>query len=153
MLEYMPYNRQRRMSPKRETNPRPIGITLLSIFSFVSTGITLLASLSLLFPNGALEPIWKLNPRARGELGTIGLWAVLLFFVVGVACLIAGIGLWRGKRWGYLLAIVGLSINALGDLINTLSGREPRAVIGIPIVILILGYLLTRRVRLFFYPA
>lgn len=129
---------------------RPIGITLLSIFSFAATGITLLASLSLLFPNGVLEPIWRLNPRARVDLGGIGIWAVLLFFVVGVTCLIEGIGLWRGKRWGYLLATVGLGVNALGDLINALSGREPRAIVGVPIVILILAYLSTRRVRLFF---
>lgn len=132
---------------------RPLGITALSVFSFAATGITLLASLSLLFPNGALEPIWRLNPRARVSLGAIGLWAVLLFFGVGVTCLIVGIGLWRGKRWGYLLAIVGLCINALGDLINTLSGREPRAIIGIPIVILILTYLLTTKVRRFFAPS
>ena len=129
---------------------RPIGISLLSIFCFAATGITLVASLSLLFPNGALEPIWRLNPRARVDLDAIGLWAVLLFFVVGVTCLIVGIGLWHGKRWGYLLAMVGLCINALGDLINALSGREPRAIVGVPIVMLILAYLLTRRVRIFF---
>lgn len=138
------------MSSGRIAFTRPIGITLLSIFSFVATGITLLASLSLLIPNGALEPIWRLNPRARADLGSIGLWAVLLFFVVGVTCLMVGIGLWRGKRWGYLLAMVGLCINTLGDLINALSGREPRAIVGVPIVMLILAYLLTRRVKLFF---
>lgn len=138
------------MSFKQTTITRPIGITLLSIFSFAATGITLLASLTLLFPKGALEPIWRLNPRARADLGAIGLWAVLVFFGVGVTCLIVGIGLWRGKRWGYLVAIVGLCINALSDLINALSGREPRAIVGVPVVILILTYLFTRRVKLFF---
>lgn len=138
------------MSSSRIVFTRPIGITLLSLFSFVATGITLLASLSLLFPRGALEPIWKLNPRARADLGAIGLWAVLLFFVVGVTCLMVGIGLWRGKRWGYLLAMVGLCINALGDLVNALSGREPRAIVGVAVVVFILTYLLTRRVKLFF---
>ena len=136
--------------PSRKVITRPIGITLLSICSFVSTGITLLASLSLLFPKGALESIWRLNPRARAGLGAIGLWAVLLFFVVGVTCFIVGIGLWRGKRWGYVMAIVGLCIDALGDLFNALSGREPRAIVGVPVVVLILAYLLTRRIRLFF---
>ena len=138
------------MLRKPPSTVRPFGITLLSIFSFASTGITLLAALSLLFPNRALESIWRLNPRARVDLGAIGLWAVLLFFCIGVTCLIVGIGLWRGKRWGYLLAMVGLCINALGDLINALSAREPRAIVGVPVVILILAYLLTRRVKGFF---
>ena len=129
---------------------RPFGISLLSIFFFAATGITLVASLSLLFSNGALEPIWRLNLRARAGLGAIGIWAVLLFFVVGVACLIAALGLWRGKRWGYFVAIVILCINGLGDLFNALSGTERRAIVGVPVVILILAYLMTRRVKLFF---
>jgi len=129
---------------------RPFGISLLSMFFFAATGVTLVASLSLLFSNGALEPIWRLNPRGRAGLGAIGIWAVLLFFVVGVACLIAALGLWRGKRWGYFVAIVILCINGLGDLINALSGSERRAIVGVPVVILILAYLMTRRVKLFF---
>src|SRR5260370_31461487 len=40
---------------------RPFGITALSIFFFAATGITLVAAVSLLLPNGLLEPIWKLN--------------------------------------------------------------------------------------------
>jgi len=40
---------------------RPFGITALTIFFFAATGITLVAAVSLLFPNGLLELIWKLN--------------------------------------------------------------------------------------------
>ena len=42
-------------------------------------------------------------------------------------------GLWDCCRW--------LSINLLGDLFNVISGGEPRPIIGIPIGLLILGYL------------
>lgn len=132
------------------TKTRPLGVTALSVFLSVATLISIVAAISLTFPNGFLEPIWKLNPRARAGLGLIGIWAVLLFFVVGVACLIAALGLWRGKRWGYFAAIVILCINGLGDLVNALSGTERRALVGIPVVILILAYLMTRRVKLFF---
>jgi hypothetical protein len=122
----------------------------LSIFFFAATGITLVAAISLLFPNGLLEPIWKLNPRARVGLGAIGIWAVLLLFVVGLACATAAIGLWRGARWGYVIAIAILTINSFADVLNVISGNEPRAIIGIPIVILIVAYLLSRKVRRFF---
>jgi len=116
----------------------------------VATVITLVAAVSLLFPNGFLEPIWKLNPRGRAGLGAIGIGAVLLFTVVCLACAVAAIGLWRGARYGYAMAITVLTINSLGDLFNVISGTEPRAIIGIPIVILILAYLLTTKVRRFF---
>lgn len=129
---------------------RPIGVTALSIFFMTATAITVVAAISLLLPNGFLEPIWRLNPRGRAGLGAIGAWAVVLFVVVGCACAVAAIGLWRGARWGYVAAIIVLSINLLADIINVVSRIEPGAAIGIPIVILILAYLTRQRVRHFF---
>ena len=129
---------------------RPVGVTALSIFFIAATAITVVASISLLFPDSFLEPMWRVNPRGREGLGAIGVWAVVLFFVVGSACALAAIGLWRGIRWGYAMAIIVLSINLLGDLFNVISGTEPRAAIGIPIVIVILVYLMSQRVRVFF---
>ena len=73
-----------------------------------------------------------------------------MFTVVCLACAVAAIGLWRGARYGYAMAITVLTINSLGDLFNVISGTEPRAIIGIPIVILIFAYLLTTKVRRFF---
>ncbi|MDQ6652847.1 MAG: hypothetical protein M3Y84_08890 [Acidobacteriota bacterium] len=115
-----------------------------------ATAITIVAAISLTFPNGFFEPIWKLNPRGRAGLGAIGMWAVLLFSVVGTACAVAAVGLWRGAPWGRWTAMAVLSIDLLGNVFNVISGAEPRAIIGIPIALLIVGYLITRRVRLFF---
>ena len=137
-------------SSKSAEVSRTFGITALSIFFFTATGITCVAAVSLLFPNGLLEPIWKLNPRAHVGLGAIGIWAPVLFFVVALACATAAIGLWRGARWGYVTALAVITINALADLISVVSGNEPRAIIGIPVVILILAYLLSQKVRQFF---
>jgi hypothetical protein len=140
-------------SSKSAEISRPVGVTALSIFFFAATGITLVAAISLLFPNGLVEPIWKLNPRARVGLAAIGIWAQVLFFVVAFACATAAIGLWRGARWGYRIATAILIINTVGDIINVISGTERRAIIGIPIVVLILAYLFSRTVRRFFWSA
>lgn len=129
---------------------RPLGVTTLSVFFVAATLITLVAAISLAFPNGFLEPIWRLNPRGRADLGAIGMWAVLLFSFVGTACAVAAFGLWRGRWSGYYTAIIILAINLLGDLFNVISGTEPRAIIGIPIAILIIVYLSRPGVRLFF---
>jgi hypothetical protein len=84
---------------------RPIGVTGLSIFFLVATVITFVAASSLVFPGGFLEPVGQLNPRGQAGLVAIGIWAVILLFVVGFACALASVGLWRGKRWGYVFAI------------------------------------------------
>ncbi len=129
---------------------RPLGITALSIFFAVSTAITFTAAISLLFPGGFLEPLWHLNPRGHAGLVAIGVWAAILFFFIGFACALSSVGLWRGKRSGYTLSIVILLVNLTGDVFNVISGTERRAAIGIPIVIIILAYLMSRRVRHFF---
>lgn len=135
------------------TKTRPVGITALSFFFIAATVMTLAASISLMFPGGFLEPIWRLNPRGRAGLGAIGVWAVILLFAIGCACAVAAIGLWRGARWGHAAAIIVISVNLLGDLINVISGMERRAAIGIPIVVIILIYLANQRVRRFFAKA
>jgi hypothetical protein len=132
---------------------RPRGITALSLFFGFGAVMAFTSLVALLFPGGFLEPMWRLNPRAREAFAGMGGWALLLMAAVSAACAFASAGLWHGKRWGYVLAIVVLVVNLAGDLTNALLGIEPRAWFGVPIVALLLGYLATSRVRAFFAPS
>jgi hypothetical protein len=137
-------------SPERgsiDGRPRLPGVTALGIFFAAGAAITAAAGFSLLNPGGFLEPMWRLNPRAREALLEIGGWAVLLLFSVSVACGAAAIGLWHGRRWGHRLAVLLIAINLAGDLVNGLFGGEPRALVGVPIAAALLLYLSTARVR------
>jgi hypothetical protein len=132
---------------------RPAGITALSIFSGFGTIASLLSFISLLFPNSFLEPMWRLNPRGHSGLAAMGVAGILLMMAVSIGCALSAYGLWNGRRWGYWLAITGLTINLIGDAINAISGIEPRAAIGLPIVGAILVYLATAKVRSFFHDS
>ena len=136
------------MLTKSET--RPIGITALSMLFIFGAVASFVSSVSLFFPGSFLDPLWRLNPRALRGFTIIGDWAIILMCAVCVACASAAVGLWRGARWGYWLALVLLAINLLGDVLNVILGIEPRAVVGIPIVLAILAYLMTSQVRRFF---
>ncbi len=138
------------MTIKSETRTRPAGITALSIFLLFGALMGFIAFVSLLFPGSFLEPMWRLNPRAREGFSSIGVWAVVLMCAVWVACASAAVGLWRGARWGYRLALMIFAINLLGDVANVILGTEPRAVVGIPVVIAIFVFLASKRVRRFF---
>ena len=129
---------------------RPIGITALSVFFLFGALASFLSFVSLLFPGSFLEPMWRLNPRAREGFTNIGAWAIVLMCVVCIACALAAAGLWRGTRWGYWLAVALLAVNLLGDIVNVVLGTEPRAAVGIPIVIVILVFLMGKRVKQFF---
>ncbi len=129
---------------------RPPGITALSIFFVFGSAMSFIASASLFFPGSFLEPLWQLNPRAREGLAGLGGWAVFLLCAVCVLCASAAVGTWRGARWGCWVAGALLCINLLGDVANVVTGAEPRAAVGIPIVLAMLAYLMTKRSRRFF---
>ncbi len=126
---------------------RPRGITAQGIFFALGAAISCTSFVALIFPGGPLEPMWRLNPRARESFATMGGWSLALMAVVSLVCASASIGLWRVRRWGYLLALALLTFSLLGDLANALSGLEPRAWVGVPVAGLMLAYLATRRVR------
>ena len=135
-----------------EVTGRPRGVTALSAFFAFGTLASGLSAASLLTPGGPLEPMWRLNPRAREAFAGMGAWAPLLLGAVCVACAAAAYGFFAGRRWGYRLGVALLLANLAGDLVNAALGIEPRAVAGVPVVALLLWYLSSSRVRAFFLP-
>ena len=132
---------------------RPTGIVALTLLFLVGTVASFISFIALAFPGSFLEPLWRLNPRAHEGFATMGWWAIVLMSLVCVACALTAVGLWRGTRWGYWLAVVMLAVNLLGDIANVVVGTERKALIGVPIVVVILIYLASRRVRNFFVSA
>lgn len=129
---------------------RPWGISALSIFFLAGALISFTAGTSLLFPHISIEPMWRVNPRAYAHLLDLGPWAAVLMFAVSISCAIAAIGLWRRAAWEHKVAVGLIAINLIGDVANTVMGTEPRAIVGIPIALAILAYLLKKKVRDFF---
>jgi hypothetical protein len=136
------------MSTKSET--RPIGIVALTVLFLFGVAVSATCFFALIFPGSFLDSIWQLNPRARSGFASMGPWAIVLMGVLCVACAGTAVGLWRGARWGYWLAVFMLAVNLLGDIANVVLGTERKALVGIPIVVGILVYLAGRRVRDFF---
>jgi hypothetical protein len=86
----------------------------------------------LLFPGTTLDRLWQLNPDAHAAFETIRYWSIAIMLIVGAACCCAAIGLWRGTRWGTQVALVILTLNMVGDLINTVFRNDYRALVGLP---------------------
>jgi hypothetical protein len=125
-------------------------VTALSVFFALGATISALSLVALAFPGGFLEPMWRLNPRAREQFASMGPWALLLMAVVSALCALTAYGLWRGSRLGFVLGVTMLWVSLLGDLANAALGLEPRAWVGVPIAALLLVVLATGRLRAFF---
>jgi len=113
---------------------------LAAFFAF-GTLMCSLTVLLLLVPDTALDSAWRINPEGYHALHSIGAWAFPLMVAVGTGCGFAAVGLWRGRRWGSRLALLILSINLAGDLFNALERHDYRTLIGVPIAIGMIVYL------------
>jgi hypothetical protein len=129
---------------------RPWAVTALSFLFGLGAGATLASGMSLLTPGGPLEPMWRVNPGAREAFGRMGLAGPVLMATLSAACASATAGLWRGKPWGYQAAVALLGLNLLTAIANVLTGADPSARIGIPIVAALLAFLTSRHVRSYF---
>mgnify|MGYP001355565148 CR=1 FL=1 len=127
--------------------PRSVGLTLLSLLFVIGSFMALLALLGLLFPGGALEPIWRLNRYAQVALMELRWWGIALMLVVATACALAAVGVWIRAPWGHRLALTILAVNLLGDLSNAVLRGDLRTLIGIPIGGAIIWYLVNPRTR------
>lgn len=113
---------------------------LASFFAF-GVSMCVLTIALLLFPGTALDELWRLNPDARTVFQAIGGWSIAIMLLVGTACLIAAIGLWRGTLWGTRVAILILVVNMIGDLSDALLNCNFRTLIGLPIAAAMIVYL------------
>ena len=105
----------------------------------ILVGVT--CSGTLLTPGGYLEPIWRLDRAGHAGLRALGARGPPILAAVCLACAAAVYGFVTRKRWGYRLGVALLLANLAGDLVNVASGIERRALVGIPIVALLLWYL------------
>jgi hypothetical protein len=117
--------------------------------AFFAFGVAMCALTSglLLFPGTALDSLWRLNPDAHLVFRSIGSWSIVLMVTVGTACFLAAIGLWQGALWGTRLALIILSVNIIGDLINALFRHDYRALIGLPISAVMIFYLVRSKTQ------
>jgi uncharacterized membrane protein (DUF2068 family) len=137
------------MSP----DDRPFGVAVVSGLAALSTVPSTATALALAFPGAWADAMWRLKPDARADFARLGPWAIALMVVVAAGCAATALGLWHRRRWGHRLAVLGISVNLLGDTTNAVVRGDWRTLIGLPIGGAVLAYLLSHRVREWFGKA
>jgi hypothetical protein len=120
---------------------------LFGLFFAFGASMCLLTILLLLFPGTSLDSLWRFNPEGHSAFQSLGKISVLLLLVVGTGCAFAGTGMWQGTLWGARLALIILSVNIIGDLLNALIRHDRRTLTGIPIAGAMIVYLVRSRTK------
>jgi hypothetical protein len=131
----------------------PRGMVAIGIFLLLGAVMASLAGTTLVWHGSALDRVWALNPHAYRQLSPLGKVVGIPFLLLGAALALAGTGWFKGRLWGWRLAVAIIATQVLGDLVNAFMGDVTKGGIGFVIAGALLIYLLRAEVRAAFSSA
>ena len=129
------------------TQHRPTGITVISILMIIGGLILLFTGISPLVIGPLISIDSDYSISALGFLIAIG---GLVLVILGIASLIVSWGLLKGKRWARTITLIISFIVIIFAIISLVSSGELTHVISIIIYGIIIYYMFTDKVKLFF---
>jgi hypothetical protein len=131
----------------RAASPR--AITVIGIFLAFGACMAALAGITLTWRGTALDKAWALNETAYKQLAP-GRVVGALFLLLSSILVVAAVGWFKRRLWGWGLAVGIIATQVAGDIVNLVKGDLVRGATGFTIAGLLLFYLLQPRVRLTF---
>jgi hypothetical protein len=129
------------------TQQRPTGITVISILMIIGGLILLFTGIAPLVIGPLISIDSDYSTSSLGFLITIGGLALV---ILGIASLIVSWGLLKGKRWARTTTLIISFIAIIFAIISLVSSGELTHVISIIIYGIIIYYMFTDKVKLFF---
>jgi hypothetical protein len=129
------------------TQQRPTGITVISILVIIGGLILIFTGISPLVIGPLISIDSDYSTSSLGFLITIG---GLVLVILGIASLIVSWGLLKGKRWARTITLIISFIAIIFAIISLVSSGELTHVISIIIYGIIIYYMFTDKVKLFF---
>ena len=129
------------------TQQRPTGITVISILMIIGGLILLFTGIAPL----VIGPLISIDSDySTGSLGFLITIGGLALVILGIASLIVSWGLLKGKRWARTITLIISFIAIIFAIISLVSSGDLTHVISIIIYGIIIYYMFTDKVKLFF---
>jgi hypothetical protein len=104
----------------------------------------------LFWPHTVLDRLWTLNPTAHKAFAPSGNSIGFLFFALSIVLVIAAVGWFKHRIWGWRLTVSIISTQVIGDFVNFMRGDFLRGSIGLLIAGALLLFLLRSNIRTVF---
>jgi hypothetical protein len=125
-------------------------MTAVGIFLFFGAVMAALAGTTLAWQGSALDRVWSLNPRAYKELVPFGKAVGIPFLLLAATLAVAGLGWFKRRRWGWMLAVALIATQVFGNLVNIWMAHYLEGGTGLVIAGALLLYLVRPDVKNFF---
>jgi hypothetical protein len=106
-----------------------------------------LAGMTLACRGTTLDKVWALNPSAYRRLEPVGGTVGPLFLLLSATMVVAAVGWFKRRFWGWGLAVGIISTQVAGDSFNLVRGEFLSGGTGLAIAGTLLLYLLRPKVR------
>jgi hypothetical protein len=131
------------------TQHRPTGITIISVLMIIGGIVLLFTGITPLFL-GPLISIESSSDYVISELGMLITIGGLVLVGLGIASFIVSWGLLKGKRWARTITLIISIIAIIFAIISLASSGDLIHIISIIIYSIIIYYMFTDKVKLFF---
>jgi hypothetical protein len=135
------------MKTTTDTPATPPGLIAFGVLFYFAASMAVLAAFLLFWPGTPLDKLWAINPRAHTDLSSLGKWVSIEFLLLAVFAVYTAVLWFRRRRLAWRLAVLTMSVEVLGNLINIFRGDLLRGIAGIAIAALLLAYLLNSKVK------
>ena len=129
------------------TQRRPTGITIIAVLMIIGGLVLLFTGITPLFIGPLISIDSDYSTSALGFLITIG---GLVLVVLGIASLIVSWGLLKGKGWARTTTLIISIIAIIFTIISLASSSDLIHIIPVIIYGIIIYYMFTNKVKLFF---
>ena len=133
---------------------RPTGISIIVVTYFVIGILSVLWS-GMILGIGGLSAFFGsiFGADSMATFGASSAWTGYLGILVAVVQIITAWGLTTMKKWGWVLALIGIALTVIQGLVNTFTGGVFGFIcgsLGLIIPLIILFYLLRADIRIAF---
>ncbi len=130
------------------TQHRPTGITIIAILMIIGGLVLLFTGITPLF----IGPLISIDSSdsSTSELGFLITIGGLVLVGLGIASLIVSWGLLKGKRWARIITLIISIIAIIFAIVSLVSTEDLVHIIPVVIYGVIIYYMFTDKVKLFF---
>jgi hypothetical protein len=132
------------------SGPRPVTPALTGAFFALAFLLTGLAGVTLTFPGGPLDWIWRFKSIEHDQLLRMAPLVGYGFLALSIIMAAASVGAFGRRCWGWMLAVAIFGVNGVGDAVHMASGALLGGAIGVAAAGAILWWLTRPRVRALF---